>query len=468
MKNVFTTGSVKELWSVSSSLAVSFFSMFMMMFIDRIFLTKYSQDALQAASTAGTGAWALLFGIVTMISMSEVVVAQRNGAKEFTKLGQPVWQMIYFTLLVTPLLFVLAPFLAEAFFLPTPYNHEYFTWSIYMSPAYLLLTAITAFFVGQGKASIIKWLAIIGNGLNVGLDYIFIFGIDGIFPSLGVKGAIIATGASTLFQAIILFYLFVSKNNRQEFGSADTKFRPNLFLQCLKLGAPPGIFVMFEVGGWALFYRLMSTLSPLHIQSANIVQSLLFLYFFFGCALEKGASAVAGNLIGQGLEKNILRLVRSGTILCVVFLIITTIANLFFVDMLVPFLINETGHIDDMQALLSIIKSALPLITVYLFFENFRWVLSGILSAAGDTFFLMISGFCSAWFFLLIPTYFFVVLPAAPPITSFIIWVIYSMLAIIPIYFRFKSGIWKNPKRFTAHATENAMSIASNTNETDI
>ena len=86
------TGSVAELWKVSYPMMVSFFSMMLMVFVDRIFLSWYSTEAFNAATTAGTLAWGFILGLITLASMSEVFVAQYNGAGKFSKIGSPVWQ----------------------------------------------------------------------------------------------------------------------------------------------------------------------------------------------------------------------------------------------------------------------------------------------------------------------------------------------------------------------------------------
>ena len=93
--NEIQEGSLKQLWKVSASLMVSFLSMVMMMFVDRLFLSYYSTSALNAAASAGTLFWAGTFMWITLAAMAEVFVAQYNGAKKFKKLGEPVWQMIY-------------------------------------------------------------------------------------------------------------------------------------------------------------------------------------------------------------------------------------------------------------------------------------------------------------------------------------------------------------------------------------
>ncbi|MFZ4673725.1 MAG: MATE family efflux transporter [Chlamydiia bacterium] len=454
MKKVFLSGSIKELWGVTASLAISYFSMFVMNFVDRVFLAKYSQDALQACSTAGTPAWAIIFAIVTLISMSEVIIAQRNGAGQYRALGSTPWQMVYLTLLVTPFLYFSAPYLAEWLLEPTPYNREWFIWSIYSGPAYFLLAGFTAFYVGQGKSNIIKWLALLGNAVNIVLDYFLIFGYKDIIPSLGVQGAIIATGIGTFVQALILFLIFIQKKNREEFGTKNYLFDKTQFYQILRIGFPPGFFILFEIAGWALFYHMMSALSPLHISTANLVQSILLLFFFFGCALEKGASAIAGNLIGADKKQFLSNLARSGVILSFGYLCFTVITFSACSDLFITNLINEHTISVDIPLLTATVKNVLPLLAVYILFENFRWLLGGILIAAGDTFFMMLSGFFAVWGLLILPTYLFVYVYKADVIYAFWVWLFYSVVATLPIYLRYRSSGWKTRAKLINDTTQ--------------
>lgn len=457
MKKVFETGSIKELWGVTVSLAISYFSMFVMTFVDRVFLAAYSQDALTACTTAGTPAWAIIFAVVTLISMSEVIIAQKNGAGLYKSLGSTPWQMVYLTLFVSPLLFYFAPLIADLILQPTPYNKDWFVWSIYSSPAYFLLAAFTAFFVGQGKSNIIKWLALLGNAVNIVLDYFLIFGYKDWIPSLGVQGAVIATGAGTLIQAIVLFTIFYRRKNRQEFGTSNFKFEKAQFLQILRIGFPPGIFILFEIAGWAIFYHMMTALSPLHITTANLVQSILMLYFFFGCGLEKGASAIAGNLIGANKKAMLSNLAKSGVVLSFGYLIFTAVSLFLFADFLIINLVNKDAVPVDIPELIYCTKMVMPLLAVYILFENFRWLLGGILIAAGDTFFMMLTGFFSVWVFMLLPTYLIVYSFETHVIYAFWVWLFYSMLATLPIYLRYRSSGWKERARLIEEPAVEAL-----------
>lgn len=452
--NEIFSGSLRQLWRVSSALMVSFLSMVAMMFADRLFLANYSADALSAATSAGTLFWAGSFMCVTFVAMGEVFVAQYNGSKQYEKLGRPVWQMIYFSAFSFIFFFALGSFGSEILMSKGIMNQnevEYFRWNNYYAPFLTLLTAISAFFIGQGKTKITMWLGVLGNGVNIILDPIFIYGWFG-FPELGIKGAAIATGIGIIVQVVIIGSLFLRKKNQQEFGSGDWRFRKSLFMKCLRVGAPPAFFVLFELLGWAVFYNFMKGISPKHILVASITQSILLLFLFFGLGLEKGAAAIAGNLIGAKRLEEVKRLFWSGIKLSLIFgatlalflgFFSENFINLFFMNPEALSGSNMNINPELLAEIKTALKFAMVTLILYLTLENFRWLLSGLLTSAGDTFVPMILGLVSIWCFMLAPTYFFVVIPKAPIERALYIWVFYSLMASLLFLIRFARGKWK-------------------------
>ena len=261
-------GSIKTLWRVSSSLMVSFFSLVAMMFVDRLFLAYYSPEALSAATSAGTLYWSAYWFWVMLASMTEVFVAQYNGAKKYQMLGAPVWQMIWLSLVSFLFFFSLGYIGGNAllsFNLMNSLEVKYFKWCCYFGPIQPLLIGISAFYIGQGKTRLIQWLAIIGNCVNLVLDPLLIFKFN-----LGISGAAIATGIGMFVQLAIIFYLFLKRHNQKNYGTNQWHFRRPLFYKIVRYGFPSALFVALEFFGWAIFYWMMERTSPVHILVASI------------------------------------------------------------------------------------------------------------------------------------------------------------------------------------------------------
>lgn len=449
------TGSVRNLWKISFPMMISFMSMAIMLFADRIFLASYSTSALNAAVQAGTLAWGFILGWMALATMSEVFVAQYNGAKDYIKIGRPVWQMIWLCLFSFAFFIPMAIWGSDWFYnmgIDTQQERDYFRYFMFAGPIYALVPAIGGFFIGQGKTRIMQWLAVLGNIVNIGLDPLFIFGVPGFIPEMGVIGAAIATNLGTLIEVIILMFLILKKDNRTQFATNDYKIYPSLFLKTLKVGLPPAVFAMLELLGWALFYHMMMMIGPIHILVSSICQSILLLFIFFGMGLEKGAIALTGNFIGSGNSAKVYTIFRSALKLSSWYFLLTVTFLVLIPDPLVNWFFNnpELSKGVDLESLTmsaeeikTLVRTGLVFICFYIFFENLRWTINGMLTAAGDTLFLLISGTLAVWGLMIIPTYFFIVLPKAHIYYAFGIWVLYSSIACLIVFLRLIMGAWK-------------------------
>ena len=456
MEKLFERGTIRTLLRVSLPLMISYLSLFAMMFVDRAFLAQMSTDALNACVQAGTLAWALNLGWMTLAAMAEVFVAQYNGAKAYGKLGIPVWQMLWMGVFSLAAFIPLAIWGGDLIYGAGTLSAKYFRWITVAGPSYVFLSALSAFYIGQGRTMTITVLAVIGNSINIVLDPILIFGIKGYFPAMGITGAAIATGIGVIFQVIVLAVMFLKKKNRETKGSANWRFSLSHFKSCIKIGLPPSIFMTFELLGWALFYHMMGLVSTQHIFVAGVCQSIFMLFIFFGFGIEKGSAAIAGNFIGAGNYDEIKHLVRSGVKLIGLFGIVLFIFMVAYPDLLINWFTQNQYALEDpslgltaenelMQAK-SLIRTGLILVFVYTLIEKLRWLFSGILTSAGDTLFLLISGASSVWLCMVLPTYLIVVRPSGSITYAFAIWVFFSVVSTALFVGRFLQGKWKNIK----------------------
>jgi MATE family multidrug resistance protein len=453
--NEIKTGNVKELWKISFPMMVSFFSLMCMLFVDRLYLSWYSGEALSAAVQAGTLGWGVLLGWITMASMSEVFASQYNGAKLYEKIGVPVWQMIWLAIFSFAFYIPFAYFGSDLIYDPIerPLEHAYFQTTMYWGPIFSMTPAIGGFFIGRGKAQILQWMSILGNTINLILDPLLIFGIEGFIPSMGIKGAAIATGVGSTIQAVILFFVFIKRKHREEYKTSNFHFNKEIFFKTIRVGLPPSVFVCIELFGWALFYHFMMSISPTHIYVAGVVQSIFMIFLFFGMGLEKGCIAIAGNMIGAGLLERVKTVLFSGIKLIGIYALIAMIPMAVYPHPIIKWFIGTSALVEGNTTIKSLgtsfadilyfIRIGLILSFLLLILESIRWIVNGILTAAGDTMFLLIAGAISIWCFLIIPTYVFVVVPKNSVVVAFAIWVLYGFAALGLLSFRFLQGTWK-------------------------
>ncbi len=438
---------MQELLAVSFPLMISLLASYLMMFFDRCFLAYYSHDALNACNNAGIFAWAILVGFATLCGIAEVFVAQYNGANRQNEIGEPVWQMIWLALLSAIVCIPIGIFGKDWLFVGTRYEtmaSEYFMWLMLFSPFPSLFAAVTSFYVGRGKIFLITGLSVVANLINIALDYVLIFGVEGVCPPLGIRGAAIATCAGEALLSCALLLLFLRKNNAEKYGTRRWRIKTKSFMRYIKVGLPQALAMVMEVLGWAFFYRMLTALGEVHITVSSICQSFVLLFFFFLEGVSRGVTVVAGNLIGAKKHNLVNNVMWSGIKLHAIFFLFLI---MFFIASPGILMKNFMGDIASDATLMSQIDQPLKICFIlaafHLLFEGIRFVGAGLLVAAGDTTFNMIASAVSVWLFLLLPVYVFVVHGVPSVELAWFITVIYGALSSVVFLGRFLLGRWK-------------------------
>jgi multidrug resistance protein, MATE family len=439
-------GSVKELWSISLPLMLTALSGSLMLFCDRLILARYSIEAMNAATTAGMAVAVFQFGALSIASIAEVFVGQYNGAKKSHLLGQPVWQMIWFSCL-TLIAFLPLAFFTSQYFLPPQYNtlgKPYFVWLMAFGPLLPMIAAAAAFYIGQGLVKLVTIAALIGNLVNLVLGIILVFGVPQLgIPSMSTEGAAIATVIAQAVQFGMLFFVFLNHYHRKHHGTALYQFDKTLFFQCIGIGLPSAVGHMIEIAAWAVLLYMLSLVSERHVTLFAIGQSIYILFAFASDGLQKGVIAVGANFIGAKQLHMIKKLLRSSTILSFYIMAVLAIPLLVSPQWVINAFLPSTLPGPELIELKALAELALFWIWIYFIFDILVWVLAGILTAAGDTAFIMFMNAINAWLFAIVPIYFFVVKMDGSEILPWKLMSLYITVNMLCFLWRYRSNKWK-------------------------
>lgn len=439
----FKAGSTRELWTISYPLILTALSTNLMLVIDRLVLAHYSTEAMNAAVTAGVVCAVFQFSAFAIASIAEVFVGQLNGAKQTSRLGEPVWQMIWFSIMTIAVFWPLAFFCGD-FLIPEQYELEgipYFQWIMFFGPFSPLLGAISAFFIGQGKTKLVAFAALFANVLNLTIGILLVFGIKPFLAPMGTTGAAIATCCGMVIQVLLLFIVFLNKKNRQSKGTTLYKFQPTLFFNALKISIPNALAHKIEFIAWALLFDMMATMSSIHVTVAAIAQSVFTLFAFVTEGLSVAITGMVANFLGSRQSPLIVKTFFSALKLHSIFLLVLTIPLIFYPNMIIyAFLPHPAAELS------TYIQYALIAIWIFFLFDGIVWILAGILTAAGDTKYILMMTFFSIVFVVLLPTYIFVVLLEGSPLTIWKIMPLYGFVHFLCYYWRYKSDRWHTGK----------------------
>jgi MATE family multidrug resistance protein len=232
--------SVESLLAASLPMIISLLSGTLMHLSDRAMLAYYSLTAMNAAALAQQAGNIILFPLLCFATISEVFVGQFNGAKLFHKTSLPILQNILFLMLCCAWVCPLAYKHCHWVISPALYadGAPYFAVAMFIIPFTLIHSSFSSFFIGTRRPNIILYSVLIANIMNIGLDWLFIFGFGDIIPAMGARGAAIATLISTIVSAIILLYCFLSKYNAMHYNTRRISFDKHLLKKNIFLGLP--------------------------------------------------------------------------------------------------------------------------------------------------------------------------------------------------------------------------------------
>src|SRR5687767_1690210 len=178
-------GGAREVLSLAYPLILSQMSFTVQVFVDRLFLTWYSADAVAGAVTALFATWAVIGLCIGTGEYVTTFVAQYVGARRPHRIGAALWQGIYFSLaagLVTLALRPLAaPLFAAAGHAPALLEHEVVYARVLLAGGMpiVLMATLASFFAGRGQTGIILAVNVAATVVNAVLDYLWIFGHGG-------------------------------------------------------------------------------------------------------------------------------------------------------------------------------------------------------------------------------------------------------------------------------------------------
>lgn len=177
-----------------------------------------STEALAAVGIAGSFITAIIWILAQTRSAISAIIAQYLGANKIKDILNLPSQIILINLLLSLGIYLLTIiFITDIFKL---YNASglvldqavsYYKIRALGLPLTLFVFAIFGVFRGMQNTFWPMLVSLIGAALNVVLDFVLVFGIDGIVPAMNIDGAAWASVISQAVMALLAFLLMVTK-----------------------------------------------------------------------------------------------------------------------------------------------------------------------------------------------------------------------------------------------------------------
>jgi len=378
---------VRRVINIATPVTLAMLGQTVLSIADTAMIGRVGSSSMAAAAAGGVTMY-FLWTLANGVSVATTAVTSRRvGAGDTAHVGDALSAALVLSLIIGGTLVVLvvpAAFIIYKFFGTAPevsaVGVPYLTIRALAVPLAMLGTSFVGFYKGIGRT--VPVMVIFGGIclVNIGFDYVLIFGKLGFAP-LGLKGmAFGAVGANVIIVAAYFILHFLRR------AAGDERYRLRLvpwkeYAQLIRIGLPAAGEGVVYSGGYVAFTAVVGRLGTAELAANGAIFGPLGLAYTVGLGLAAAAAGTVGHGLGAGDERASRRGAFAAAALAVGAL---TVIALFYVAFSFP--IGRAFTNDPEVA--RIFGFLLILGAVTLPFDAVNMVMYGALSGAGDTRFL--------------------------------------------------------------------------------
>jgi len=441
-------GGGREVALLAYPLILGHLSFTVQTFVDRLFLTWYSAEAVAGAVTGLFAVWAVVALFTGTGEYLTTFVAQYLGAGRPERIGPAMWQGIYFSAGAGALIALLSPLAGPGFDLAghdpvlRRYEVEYARVLMLGSFPVILMATLSTFFAGRGETRVILYVNLLATLVNIVLDYLLIFGKAG-FPELGVTGAALGTVLSQVAGAFVYLVLMLRRRHRLAHRTL-AGWRPEvpLIARLVRFGMPTGLQYSLEVGAFAVFMVIVGRIGTLELAASGIAFNLNMIVFMPMVGLAIAVSSVVGRYLGAERPELAERAVGSAFGMSLVYM---SLCGLVYV-LGAPLLLAPYAAGADpatFPTIATIATVLLRFVALYSIFDMLNLIYAAGLRGAGDTVYPMLLTFALAWIAMLVPAWIGCLVLGAGVYFAWSMASLYVFLLGLLTRRRFHAGHWK-------------------------
>lgn len=350
--------------------------------IDSIFVAKLGEKALTALSLAfPLQNLSLAFSVGLGVAIN-ALIAQNLGAKKSEHANNIASHGIFLSLLHSLLFVFIGSFLMKPFFLMFTNDLTILNYAITYGSIVITFTfgsiihiAIEKMFQATGNMIIPMFLQVIGAIINIILDPILIFGING-YLKLGVAGAAIATIIGQISACLLAVFLFRKKSTLK---ISFKNFKPNIHVikNIYSIAVPSGIMTAMPSILVALLNSLLATVSQTAIAFFGVYFKLQSFIYMPANGLIQGMRPLVSYNYGAKHYERVKKTIKVSIIVTSVILCSGSLIFMTFPEFILSWF-NAT------DSLLKIGVIGLRILSLCFIISTFGIVISGVFESLGN------------------------------------------------------------------------------------
>ena len=292
-----------------------------------------------------------------------------------------------------------------------------------------------AYYSGIGRTLILPYAVGIMAALNIGLNYVLIFGKLG-FPEMGIAGAGLASTISEAVALIImLVWIFYRKLHRKHGLFKCKKLNLPIISVMSDLSLPLVAQHLIGLGAWFVFFTLIEKMGEKELAISNVVKMIYMFFSIPTYGLATSTNTVISNIVGQRWTKGVYPALNRILIVSLIFSVASAIIIFIFPELLLKVFSEDSLLIQD---------SIMPLYVagIAILIYSAATVVFNCIVSIGSTKVSLIIETCGIFFYLLFVLWAFKIAHASLTVVWMSEWFYWILIALFSIAF-LKSSNWQ-------------------------
>ena len=302
----------------------------------------------------------------------------------------------------------------------------------------LLLFLINAVFRGAGDAAIAMRVLWLGNGINIVLDPMLIFGI-GPFPELGIQGAAIATNIGRGVAVLAQLWILLRSTGRVKIKRRHLKLNPKVMWKVIKLSGTGTFQIFIGEASWIGLTRILAGFGSDVLAGYTIGIRVIIFAILPSWGMSNAASTMVGQALGAEKPERAEKSVWMAGIYNMVFLTVVGVLFVIFAPQIVGLFTQEPDPARYAVLCLRIVSLGFP-------FFAYGMVLTQSFNGAGDPRTPTVINLFCFWLFELPCAYVLAYVFDVGPVGVFAAMTISNASLAVVSGLVFRRGTWKTKK----------------------
>lgn len=223
----------------------------------------------------------------------------------------------------------------------------YYLYIIISIVPFLFFCFFKQFLEGLGNTVVAMILTLIANGLNVLLNWVFIFGHWGAEP-MGAEGAGLATLIARTILPIMVFAVILARKQWRRYvkqqGIKDTRQNLSVIRRLVKVGAPIGIQTFLETFTFTMSFIFIGWLSKEALAAHQIANQIADLTFMLAIGIGSATTIRVSHQLGRG-DLHAVRMASNASIHLV--LLMNTIGAVLMISLrhYIPYIFTKDAEV---------------------------------------------------------------------------------------------------------------------------